>query len=688
MDDAGNNPLEDENHEQEEQAASSDSEMDLSQVAHVRKMLKAAKKGRKAIASALTREERQEIKRERTERLTAIARPLDIQDRDFFLGYALIDIVNPHDGGKGPNLLPSPYQRPYSNKQLKNLRASAGPDGSGLRTTDHEHAIVIAAPSNLIDETQLSQSPYGPHRRVHWLPGALEDTMVLLAGFHRQKTSEDVTQEHQKEILKIGAQVDRAKSKGNATKAAELEKMLEKLQNAMEPQVVWLAMIYDREGILENRRRSGPALLKLITNNRVAPQPETEDHELARVFRLAYDGGAQTTSDILRYITTLNTTRSDAYRRLAHRGGDFLSFVISTRRSSHFDNFFTDGVKIVAVQTELWGLISPILKFMWNQLLYICCNLPLPPNEGPTTEEATIQLVSLIQRSHEATYISQPLLDTLVSLADTSFNEHFSGEFLRIGIKDDDYYQSYCDYAEDILSSLREAIRESQLKDPGKWTPQDADVALSAPSKARLILLKHDTLHAPGAPILDNPTPLFSPMCAAAIIDDWTTCSNSVFMVSSWFMPGLTHIHSILTTGTSDKSAFSSIPGVIRHFLEYYLGFETHAEWSSLTPAVIMTHIFDNGDEDEDVEHGKDIVESVFSVLIRLLWRYREAILRPSQRLLPNIRQGKILARRTDDEAQLIQHVSTTATPFLKLWLKTLARNASTREKNVSPRLD
>ena len=70
--------------------------------------------------------------------------------------------------------------------------------------------------------------------------------MVLLAGAHRQKTSQDLTNEHQKEILKIGAQADRAKSKGFAKKAEELEKMVEKMRKAMEPKVVWLAMIYDR----------------------------------------------------------------------------------------------------------------------------------------------------------------------------------------------------------------------------------------------------------------------------------------------------------------------------------------------------------------------------------------------------------------------------------------------------------
>ncbi|RXW19249.1 hypothetical protein EST38_g6618, partial [Candolleomyces aberdarensis] len=666
----------------------SDGVIDVEQVENVKRMLSAAKKGRNAIAQELTREEREELKRQRTERLTSVTRPLDIEDREYFLGYALIDVVNPHDGGKGPGLLPSPYRRPFSNKQLRTLRASAGKDGRGLRTTDHEHALVVAAPSHFIDETQLSQSPYGPHRRVHWLPGALEETMVLLAGSHRQKTSEDITAEHQREILKIGTQADRAKSKGNTRKAEELEKTVDKMRKAMDPKVVWLAMIYDRDGILENRRQSGPALLKLITNNRVAPQPETEAHELARVFRLAHNGGAPTTSDILGYISTLNSTRNDAYRRLAQRGGDFLSFVIGTRLSHHFDNFYTDSAKIVSVQTEVWGLVSPIIKFMWNQLLFVCSNTPAPESNGPITEGFCVRLVRLIQSHDPDKYISRPVLDTLVNMADSSFNEHFSGEFLRIGMKDEAYYNSYCDYAQEILQHFREAVRESRLKDPGKWTAQDEEVALAAPAKLRLILLKHTTLHAPGAPILDNPTPLLSPMCAATMIDDWCSCQDSVFMVSSWFMPGLTHIHTVVTNGAMEKSPLTSYPSVIRAFLEYYLGFGTQEDWNTQDPATMLTQIFDNGDEEEDVELGQEIVDTILSVMIQLLWRYREPILRPSQRLLPPIPRGRITPNRSGDDNELSQHVAKMAPQFLKQWRKDLARHTGQREKNVTPRLD
>ncbi|KAJ2915367.1 hypothetical protein MD484_g5013, partial [Candolleomyces efflorescens] len=666
----------------------SDEELDASQVQRARRMLRAAKKGRQAIANELTREERREMKEERAQRLTAVTRPLDVQDREFFLGYALIDVVNPHDGGTGPQLLPSPYRRPFSNKQLRNLRASAGKDGRGLRTTDHEHAIVIAAPAECLDDATLSPNPYGPHTRVHWHPNALEDNMVLLAGAHQQKTSQDITAEHAKEIIKLGAQADKAKSKGNTRKAAQVEEVIEKMKKAMEPKVVWLAMIYDRDGILENRRQSGPALLKLITNNRVPPQPETEEHELSRVFRLAYEGGVPNTSRILQYISTLNSTRNDAYRRLEQRGGDFLAFVIGTRLSTLFDNFFTDSAKIVNVQSELWGLISPVLTFMWNQLLYVCSTLPVVECEGPITDDVCTRLVNLISQSSSQRYISRPVLDTVLTLADASFNEHFGGEFTRIGIEDEAYYQSYCDYAEDIMSSIREALRQAQVNDPARWKAQDTAVALHAPTKLRLLLMKHAVLHAPGAPIIDNPTPIFSPMSAAAIIDDWSGCANGIFMVSSWFMPGLTHFHTVITTGAVDKSPITSYPAVIRLFLEYWLGFDIDDDWRKSTPADIADNLFDDGDEDGDPELGKDILETVFSVLVQLLWRHRETIIRPSQQLLPTIPRGKNLPTRTKSEVDLLQHVINTAPQVLKQWLKALAHSTSIQEKNILPRLD
>ena len=162
------------------------------------------------------------------------------------MGYALLDIVSENDGGKGPELVPSPYSRPLSTKQLNRLKEVAGEDGSGLRTRDHENAVYVAVPKHTVDSRRLSASPYGPHRRIQWLPGSTKETMVLLAGAHRQRTSQDLTREQRMEIKKLLVQIERADSKNQERKKEQLEDTVSKLRDAMEPQTVWLVILYDK----------------------------------------------------------------------------------------------------------------------------------------------------------------------------------------------------------------------------------------------------------------------------------------------------------------------------------------------------------------------------------------------------------------------------------------------------------
>lgn len=172
--------------------------------------------------------------------------PVEVSDQESFLGYALVNIVEPHDGGKGPDLQPSPYYRPQSTKQLARIKAAAGEDGSGLRTRDFEHAVIIAVPRAVLDETLLTQSPYGPHRRVRWSDEAVKTSMVLLAGSHRQQVARDLTLHQQKEIFRLEVKVDKASSRRQLDKKKALQEQIAQLRGAIQPRVVWLAMLYDK----------------------------------------------------------------------------------------------------------------------------------------------------------------------------------------------------------------------------------------------------------------------------------------------------------------------------------------------------------------------------------------------------------------------------------------------------------
>ncbi|KAJ2911385.1 hypothetical protein MD484_g9029, partial [Candolleomyces efflorescens] len=500
-----------------------DQVMDVDEANRIRGIIAATTRGAKAIAAQLAREERRENSEEKLRRLMTVVRPMEIADKDAFLGYALLNVVASNDGGEGPSLEPSPFRRPFSNRQIAKLKFVAGVDGSGLRTRDHEHALNVAVPRTSLDLTSLSQSPYGPHQRIHWLPGAKEQKMILLAGAHRQRVSEDLTKEHTKELLKLEKQLEKALADGQMGKENELRVLIGNLKNAMEYRVVWLVMVYDRERILQSQQLYGPALLKLITNARVAPAAETEDHELSTVFALAFDARAQGTLDTINYISTLNTKRADAYKRLSIRGGDFMHFVIQTRASTAFDHFYTDSAKILYVQQEVWGLVRPFMWYLWNQGLYMCSDI--------VTVATYPALSSALKNWDKTIYISRPVLDVLMIVADEAFNEHLADSLIYMGTRSAEYSEAFSDYTAYIATNLPTALKRSQQDEPGKWTARDIGVGLETGRRVRHILTKQAAYHEPGYPSVDSSVPLFTPMCGTMMLDHWCSVKESLYMV-------------------------------------------------------------------------------------------------------------------------------------------------------------
>lgn len=185
--------------------------------------------------------------------------PIKIPDEEAYLGYALIDIVIPNDGGSGPSLASSPFQRELSKKQLKKLELVAGADGTGWRTRDFENAVYIAVDPALLDPTSLTQNPYGPYQRVKWAPGAQNGKMSLVAGAHRQSVSIKLVEPQTRSILKAQQLMSKLDPVLRADAIALHQRHIEKCMLASEPRRVWLAMLYDNGKPL-------PTLSKMTSN--------------------------------------------------------------------------------------------------------------------------------------------------------------------------------------------------------------------------------------------------------------------------------------------------------------------------------------------------------------------------------------------------------------------------------------
>ncbi|KAF6750607.1 hypothetical protein DFP72DRAFT_1072314 [Ephemerocybe angulata] len=589
------------------------------------------KKANRADTAAL-REERELRAQEKYESLTKITPPLHIPDEDSFLGFALVNIVDPCDGGRGPKLILSKYQRPLSKKQLRLLQLAAGPDGSGLRTLDFENAVYIAVDPALLEEGTLTQDLYPPHNRVQWSPAAEGATMVLLAGGHRQATSMDLVDPHDKEIEKLKKKITALGPNRREDRAEQIQAQIDKLLAAREPKCIWLAMFYDRgvfdivpnkrsdpnpaDKILESRDNSLTALLKLLTNNKIPPAADSEEHQLATVFSLVHDREKNDTDTLLSYSQTLAIKHRTAYLRLINRCRDFFSFLVELRASSHFRNFLTDSQRIVNVYQELWELIEPLFRSMWRQLVYIASDSDLPAQEGTEEEHAALIVEALTQPPN---YVS------------------------------------------------------SQLDEPGMWTQADEDALPTAFAKLHLLLVEQCAYKPSDAPRLDGKLPLFSPMCAAALIDDWWSVRDVVYLISNQFLPGLGYIQNINKGRNPSKAPFDSYPGAIRHYLHYFLGSNNPEVWSSTT----VEHMLQT--EDDDGDTGRSVTDAAFNSLITLLWRHREDILRPVHELIQPIpplapyTQRRKQDEEAEDEDSLIVEAGQN---FLKQWTHASSRSA------------
>jgi hypothetical protein len=130
---------------------------------------------------------------------------------------------------------------------------------------------------------------------------------------------------------------------------------------------------------------------------------------------------------------------------------------------------------------------------------------------------------------------------------------------------------------------------------------------------------------------------------------------------------------------------FTSYPSAIRRFLQYWLGYKYHEDWKTLTPERMSEEIF------EDDTYGWEIVDGVFNLIVRLLWRHRETVLRPAQKILPLMPPVKTSSSRTassSEDPEFHAQLMTQGITWLRSWLKAIAKSYKINSGDVTPRLN
>jgi hypothetical protein len=88
---------------------------------------------------------------------------------------------------------------------------------------------------------------------------------------------------------------------------------------------------------------------------------------------------------------------------------------------------------------------------------------------------------------------------------------------------------------------------------------------------------------------------------------------------------------------------------------------------------------------------GWDIVDTMFNIIVRLVWRSRETVLRPAQRILPQVPRIKSSSSRStiqEEDPSFYDALLTKGADWIRTWSKDLAKRTKVWEKDVTPRLD
>ncbi|KAJ3528700.1 hypothetical protein NMY22_g9301 [Coprinellus aureogranulatus] len=634
-------------------------------------------------------EERQEYmlqqKRARHARLYTVCQPIEIPDKEAFVGFTLFDVVL-HEGASV--VLPD-YARPVCPPQVNKLQRIAKADGSGLRTRDHEHRIAISVDIEQVDLTSVTTAPYGHHVILRFNDGVSGSKVTLIQGQNRREVSRKLAAEQVDELQRLQA-VEKKLLEAEIRDQGKLDqtrRKMEDLKTAMEAKCVWLATVYDQAKLQELQRHSPTAMLKLLTNNRLAPAQDSEDHHLKVAFRFAFQSGARNMAALLEYSQTLDQRHLKSLNRLVHRGRDFMDFVISTRVSRQFDNFFTQSERVVSVQEDVWGLVSPIFTSMLQQLVYICSDTPIPTPDDDFGPQFCNNLFEIVINPPPDANTSTLLLDALVALADDEYTEHLSEHVRKIGTPSEEWTEAFRDYRRDMIVEFGYAI-DSILSDTNRPVSDiDKEVAAQALTKLKYILKRQAVWKADESPRIHGNMPLLSPICATAMLDDWVTVKDALYIISNLLVPALSLIQ-IANTGRGASSApFSSYPSAILHYIRYWLGYRTHPSWDQLDGGVEEMIQAMHGEE-EDGEQGASIVQCAFYSVLETIWEHREAILRPAQNIVPPPPRYTASGTREVGANDPVFHENLTSAgaTFLAQWLNVVTREKSIIKEHASPR--
>ncbi|KAF6741495.1 hypothetical protein DFP72DRAFT_862133 [Ephemerocybe angulata] len=578
--------------------------------------------------------------------------------------------------------------RPLSKKQLRLLEAIAGEDGSGLRTRDFENAVYIAVDPLLI-ATPLTKTVYDEYRPVDWVPGARTHTMILISGGHRQKTSAKLTIPHDDIISQLEKKIQALDQQRREDRAADLRSQIDQVKLRGSPK---------EEMILESRQNSLTALVKLLTNNKIQPAADSEEHQLSTIFQLAHHRDAKDIESLLSYTQSLALKHRDAYTRLVKRSQDILAFIIDTRASAHFNHFLTDSQRIVGIQQEIWPLVEPVFRSMWRQVLFISSEADLPDRDDDEDEDDE-DYASRVSHAllEPLSYISTPVLDSLIEAADEAYNEHLAPLSPFIGTANDEYMSAFEEYNNTPITE------KSKLDEPQLWTPRDLGISEGAFAKIHVLLNEQTAYRHDNAPRLDGKIPLLSPMCGASMLDDWWSVRDVVYLVSKPLYICLSMlktlqdfqlVHALHRPHPEHEQNRSQdrhhpirlLPcAAIRYYLQYWIGSDDSDAWTSSTVQDMMDTI------DEDGDPLSTTADAAFNALVVLLWRHREDVLRPVGQLYQPMERFTPYTQRKGKKAsgeELEAHLVEKGPEFLREWLRHIADKHGLPQKEITPRID
>ncbi|KAF8993201.1 hypothetical protein BDQ17DRAFT_1368675 [Cyathus striatus] len=307
---------------------------------------------------------------------------LDISVSKHFVGYAMVNIVNPDDGDL--KMVPHILQRPESVSLVKQLyeNGNGATGGSGLQRTNPTMALSVLVDPTYIVTSSLTKSETGPFEQVEFTDKQGARIMTLVDGNHRKAA----LKEHANR-LEVSEMREDIISKGS-----------------------WLVRFYN-EPAIKRSEIPNATMLALTGINNVKGAHQNSPQQMLLIDERDRDLAK-------RYSETLVSASNMDFKRLFSKGDELLNFLCQFWYFSSFHKLVIAPKEIIQLHQGGWAIFetiisevgtycaSSVMKISLRRQIYNYFKNQMSPGASEYSHQRDRKAYSLLDMKLDALYVN------------------------------------------------------------------------------------------------------------------------------------------------------------------------------------------------------------------------------------------------------------------------------------------